>query len=111
MSTSTIAELATNRVSQADAESLGRFFELVAADEESTRFFHPHPLSKAFAAFARTPPSLSFSAARSSGRADFAAGPMLPRLVAAKARMARDRMPRLLAAGSLVLNAMPRTPR
>jgi ribosomal protein S18 acetylase RimI-like enzyme len=48
--TSTVADLATNRVSVADAESLGRFFEVVAADKESTRFFHPHPLTKAFAA-------------------------------------------------------------
>ncbi len=50
MATPTVADLATKRVSEADAESLGKFLELVAADEESKRFFHPHPLSKAFAA-------------------------------------------------------------
>jgi ribosomal protein S18 acetylase RimI-like enzyme len=48
--TPTVSGLATKRVSEADADSLGKFLELVAADEESTRFFHPHPLSKAFAA-------------------------------------------------------------
>jgi ribosomal protein S18 acetylase RimI-like enzyme len=48
--TPTVADLATKRVSEADAESLGKFFAVVAADEESARFFHPHPLSTAFAA-------------------------------------------------------------
>lgn len=45
-----VAGLATSRLSEADADSLGRFFEHVAADAETTRFFHPHPLSRAFAA-------------------------------------------------------------
>lgn len=50
MRTPTVKGLTTNRLSEADADSLGRFFELLAADPETTRFFHPHPLSKAFAA-------------------------------------------------------------
>jgi ribosomal protein S18 acetylase RimI-like enzyme len=41
--------LATQRLSAADAERLGDFFELLRADPETTRFFHPHPLTKAFA--------------------------------------------------------------
>ncbi|HLJ94766.1 MAG TPA: N-acetyltransferase [Gemmataceae bacterium] len=50
METSPIADLNTRRLSEADAEPLGRFFELLAADAETTRFFHPHPLSQVFAA-------------------------------------------------------------
>jgi ribosomal protein S18 acetylase RimI-like enzyme len=48
--TSSIPDLATDRVTEADTEALGRFFELLALDETSKRFFHPHPLSRAFAA-------------------------------------------------------------
>ncbi len=48
--TATVAGLATKRLSAADADRLGRFFELLRADQDSTRFFHPHPLTKAFAA-------------------------------------------------------------
>jgi ribosomal protein S18 acetylase RimI-like enzyme len=42
--------LATQRVSAADAERLGDFFEVLRADKETRRFFHAHPLTKAFAA-------------------------------------------------------------
>jgi ribosomal protein S18 acetylase RimI-like enzyme len=38
------------RVSSADAAALGEFFETLARDEETVRFFHPHPFSRAFAA-------------------------------------------------------------
>jgi ribosomal-protein-alanine N-acetyltransferase len=41
--------LATERVSTAVADRLGDFFELLAADEETIRFFHPHPLTREFA--------------------------------------------------------------
>ena len=42
--------LVMQRLSAADAERLGDFFEVLGADQETTRFFHPHPLTKAFAA-------------------------------------------------------------
>jgi ribosomal protein S18 acetylase RimI-like enzyme len=32
-----------------DADALGVFFEALASDAETTRFFHPHPLTRAFA--------------------------------------------------------------
>jgi [ribosomal protein S18]-alanine N-acetyltransferase len=48
--TATSANLAIERLSAADAERLGRFFEVLAADEDTRRFFHPHPLTKPFAA-------------------------------------------------------------
>ena len=44
------ASLAIERLSAADADRLGKFFEILAADEDTRRFFHPHPLTKAFAA-------------------------------------------------------------
>jgi GNAT superfamily N-acetyltransferase len=39
-----------NRLTAADAVPLGRFFELLAADADTERFFHPHPLTQVFAA-------------------------------------------------------------
>jgi ribosomal protein S18 acetylase RimI-like enzyme len=42
--------MTVKRLSTADAEALGRFFELLAADPDIVRFFHPHPLTQAFAA-------------------------------------------------------------
>jgi len=48
--TPTAVGLATKRLSATDADRLGKFFELLRADQDSTRFFHPHPLTKAFAA-------------------------------------------------------------
>jgi ribosomal-protein-alanine N-acetyltransferase len=45
----TAVDLVTARVSTADADHLGDFFELLAADKETARFFHPHPLTKEFA--------------------------------------------------------------
>lgn len=41
--------LATQRLSPADAGRLGDFFELLRADRETVRYFHPHPLTKTFA--------------------------------------------------------------
>ena len=48
--TAAAANLAIERLSALDAAPLGTFFELLAADEDTTRFFHPHPLTKPFAA-------------------------------------------------------------
>jgi ribosomal protein S18 acetylase RimI-like enzyme len=41
--------LVTTRLSAADAGRLGTFFELLRADPETLRFFHPHPLTLSFA--------------------------------------------------------------
>jgi ribosomal protein S18 acetylase RimI-like enzyme len=38
------------RITRADAAALGEFYETVARDEETVRFFHPHPFTRAFAA-------------------------------------------------------------
>jgi ribosomal protein S18 acetylase RimI-like enzyme len=38
------------RISTADATALGDFFETLASDPETVRFFHPHPFSREFAA-------------------------------------------------------------
>lgn len=50
MATPAVADLAVKRLSALDADRLGRFFELLEADSETTRYFHPHPLTRAFAA-------------------------------------------------------------
>jgi ribosomal protein S18 acetylase RimI-like enzyme len=42
--------LITTRLSAADASRLGTFFERLRADPETVHFFHPHPLTAAFAA-------------------------------------------------------------
>ena len=44
------AEISMRRIRLADARVLGSFFEEVARDEEAARFFHPHPLTPAYAA-------------------------------------------------------------
>ncbi len=38
-----------DRLTPKDASRLGTFFELLAADEETVRFFHPHALTRAYA--------------------------------------------------------------
>src|SRR5438132_7164338 len=43
------ADLAIDRLAAGDAASLGAFFEVLAADPETVRFFHPHPLTTEFA--------------------------------------------------------------
>jgi GNAT superfamily N-acetyltransferase len=45
-----LASLAIERLSAVDANGLGRFFEALQRDAESLRFFHPFPLTPAFAA-------------------------------------------------------------
>jgi ribosomal protein S18 acetylase RimI-like enzyme len=50
VATTPVTGLVTQKASAADAERLGDFFELLRADPETARFFHPHPLTKAFAA-------------------------------------------------------------
>ncbi len=47
---SSAVDLSIRRIRLTDVRTLGRFFEEVGRDEESTRFFHPHPLTPAFAA-------------------------------------------------------------
>jgi ribosomal protein S18 acetylase RimI-like enzyme len=42
--------LTTKRLSPPDTARLGNFFEILAGDQDTTRFFHPHPLTKVFAA-------------------------------------------------------------
>jgi ribosomal protein S18 acetylase RimI-like enzyme len=42
--------LDVRRLTAADAGELGRFFEEVAADGEASGFFHPHPMTRPFAA-------------------------------------------------------------
>jgi ribosomal protein S18 acetylase RimI-like enzyme len=42
---SAIPGLVTTRLSAGDAGRLGTFFELLQADPETVRFFHPHPLT------------------------------------------------------------------
>jgi [ribosomal protein S18]-alanine N-acetyltransferase len=37
------------RVSSTDARALGDFFTAIAADDETVRFFHPHPFTREFA--------------------------------------------------------------
>jgi ribosomal protein S18 acetylase RimI-like enzyme len=50
MSLSRVPGPAIERISAADAAPLGQFFEALAADVETARFFHPHPLTIAYAA-------------------------------------------------------------
>jgi GNAT superfamily N-acetyltransferase len=38
------------RLAPGDAQPLGTFFEMLGADAETARFFHPHPLTQDFAA-------------------------------------------------------------
>jgi ribosomal-protein-alanine N-acetyltransferase len=44
------SDLVIRRIRATDAAALGDFFEEVAADAEAVRFFHPHPLTRAYAA-------------------------------------------------------------
>ncbi len=37
------------RIAASDAQRLGEFFELLAADPDVASYFHPHPLSREFA--------------------------------------------------------------
>jgi ribosomal protein S18 acetylase RimI-like enzyme len=47
---SSAVDLSIRRIRLTDVKVLGSFFEELARDEESTRFFHPHPLTPAYAA-------------------------------------------------------------
>jgi ribosomal protein S18 acetylase RimI-like enzyme len=47
---SSALDLLIRRIRLTDVKALGTFFEEVARDQESTRFFHPHPLTAAYAA-------------------------------------------------------------
>jgi ribosomal protein S18 acetylase RimI-like enzyme len=49
MSPSHVPGPGIEKVSAADAAPLGQFFEALAADLETARFFHPHPLTIAYA--------------------------------------------------------------
>src|SRR5439155_18955977 len=49
VTTAALADLAINRLSAADAADLGSFFTRLHSDKDTTRFFHPHPLTQAFA--------------------------------------------------------------
>jgi ribosomal protein S18 acetylase RimI-like enzyme len=51
VATAALAGLMTERLSADDASGLGRFFEALQQDPESARFFHPFPLTPAFATF------------------------------------------------------------
>jgi ribosomal-protein-alanine N-acetyltransferase len=42
-------EIVIRRVTADDASALGDFFEALAGDAETTRFFHPHPFSREYA--------------------------------------------------------------
>src|SRR5229473_4387252 len=42
-------ELAIERLAANDAAALAAFFQVLAADAETVRFFHPHPLTAEFA--------------------------------------------------------------
>jgi ribosomal protein S18 acetylase RimI-like enzyme len=44
-----LRRIEVQRISTADSAALGEFFEALAADAETVRFFHPHPFSRAFA--------------------------------------------------------------
>lgn len=60
------------RIGPADAADLGTLFEALAADSEAARFFHPHPLTRTYAAelCARTDTSRDrYYIARRGGRA------------------------------------------
>ncbi len=50
MPRSPIDDLEIREVGETDAAELGDFFEALAADAETVRFFHPHPLTREFAA-------------------------------------------------------------
>ncbi len=52
------AGLAIQRLSSADVDTLARFFTVLAADPETTRFFHPHPFTRAMAARLCTRPKV-----------------------------------------------------